>query len=70
MALATVHYQDLTIEGCGVFTLSLCWGEHWFSSMSQLKQEMVHEFGDDYTLIDMESLSDSEFKRLGANYGF
>tara|TARA_R110002124_G_scaffold258410_2_gene424227 strand:- start:17817 stop:18032 length:216 start_codon:yes stop_codon:yes gene_type:complete len=68
MPLSIVHYQDLTNEGQGVFTFSRCWGEHWSKSMSQLKQDLVHEFGNDYKLIDMESLTDSEFKALEVLY--
>jgi hypothetical protein len=36
--------------------------------MTQLKQDLMHEFGNDYKLIDMESLTDSEFKALEVLY--
>lgn len=68
MSLTTVHYQDLTNEGSGVFTFSLCWGEHWSKSMTELKADLVHEFGNEYTLVNMDTLSQKEYENLEARY--
>ncbi len=68
MSLATVHFQDLTNEGFGVFTVSACWGEHWLKSMTELRADLVHEFGQDYTLVNMDSLSEKEYRKLEAIY--
>ncbi|WP_434951818.1 hypothetical protein ACRWQL_01100 [Shewanella sp. HL-SH4] len=64
--LATIYFKDLTSEGQGIFTLSLCWGEFWAKSMSHLKMDLVHDFGDDYSLVDIDSLSDEKYSELEA----
>lgn len=68
MSLTTVHYQDLTNEGGGIFTVSACWGEHWSKSMTELRADLVHEFGLDYRLVDMDTLTKKEYESLEARY--
>ena len=68
MSLTTVHFHDLTNEGSGVFSFSSCWGEHWSKSMTELRADLVHEFGQDFKLVDMDSLSQKEYESLEAMY--
>jgi hypothetical protein len=68
MLPTTVHFQDLTNEGGGVFSLSSCWGEHWSGSMFELRSDLLHEFGHDFKLIDMDLLSKDEYQELEVMY--
>ena len=64
--LATIYYKDLTTEGQGVYTISVVWGEFWAKSMTHLKLDLVHDFGDDYSLVDLDTVTKEKYEELEA----
>lgn len=63
---AVIYYQDMTEVGMGFLTLSSFWGEQWFTSLAALRLDMVHHFGNDYRIVNMNELNEEAMKALEA----
>ncbi|MCU8094250.1 hypothetical protein L5M18_22350 [Shewanella sp. SM20] len=63
---AVIYYQDMTEVGMGFLTLSSFWGEQWFTSLSAIRLDMVHHYGNDFKIVDMNQLNDEAMKALEA----